>query len=219
MAPMSGTTRVFFLEEAQSLSRAGFSQQAMLKMLEDTPSHVYFILATTDEQKLHKAILTRCTEVKLVALTEASLQRVVQRVVDREKFIVSDKVVQEIAEAAEGSARKALVVLEQVARLEGDAAQLEAVQTTSINKELGIALARALINPQARWDVVAPILKELKDDPEGLRYLVLGYSRSVLLGGGKLAPRAFKIIDIFSRNFYDSKHAGLAAACWEVVNT
>jgi len=39
----------------------------------------------------------------------------------------------------------------------------------------------------------------------------------VLLGGGYLAQRAFRIIDVFSDNFYDSKQAGLAAACYEVV--
>src|SRR6266480_3545550 len=56
LSPMSGSCRIFFLEEVQSLSKAGFSQQALLKLLEEVPDHVYFILATTDPTKLNKAI-------------------------------------------------------------------------------------------------------------------------------------------------------------------
>ena len=215
LSPIDGPCRIWLIDESGKMT--GEAQAALLKMLEDTPSHVYFLLATTDPQKLLKTIHTRCTEIKLSALSCSALKRVVQRVCDIEKFTVSEDVLEEIVEVAEGSARKALVILEQVGMLDGDDAQLAAVQVSSINKDLAIELARQLINPRAQWADVAKILKELKDEPEGIRYLVLGYARSVLLGGGKLAPRAFAMIDIFGRNFYDSKLPGLAAACYEVV--
>jgi DNA polymerase III subunit gamma/tau len=216
--PMAGDCRVWFLEEAQSLSRAGFSQQAMLKLLEDVSDTVYFILATTDAQKLHRAVHTRCTEIRLIPLPALALEKLLLKVIAAEKMEVSEDVVVGIVEAADGSARKALVILEQVAGLKGDTAQMQGVQGSSVNKSLAIDLARALINPRAQWAPVATLLKDLKDeDPEGLRYLILGYARSVMLGGGNLAPRAFMIIDYFSDNFYDSKQAGLAAACWAVV--
>ena len=216
LMPMHGSSRIWLIDEAHKLT--GDAQAAFLKLLEDTPRMTYFLLATTDPQKLIKTIHTRCTEIKLSSLSEKALDRVIRRVVDKEKMTLSDDVIKEITEAADGSARKALVILEQVGSLEGEEAQLQAIQTTTINKDLAIGLARELINPAANWGKVSTILKELKDDPEGIRYLVLGYSRSVMLGGGKLAGRAYMIIDIFSRNFYDSKHAGLAAACWEVVH-
>lgn len=215
LAPISGSTRIWLIDECHKLTND--AQNALLKMLEDTPRHVYFLLATTDPQKLLKTIHTRGSEVKLKALGVPELKRVLQRVIDKEKLTITESVLDEIADAADGSARKALVILEQVAGLTDEAEQLQAVQATALNKDAAISLARALINPRAQWSEVAPILKELKDEPEGIRYLVLGYCRSVLLGGGKLAPRAYMIIDIFSSNFYDSKHAGLAAACWEVV--
>jgi hypothetical protein len=76
------------------------------------------------------------------------------------------------------------------------------------------------------WLPVAKILRSLSEqDPESIRYSVLGYAKACLVGSkdGKepnmrIAPKAYLIIDIFSRNFYDSKQAGLAAACWEVIN-
>jgi len=220
LCPISGDCRIWFLEEVQSLSRASFSQQALLKLLEEVSETVYFMLATTDSQKLHKAVLTRCTEIKLRPLTADELERVMRRIIDKEQMEVSDAVIKEIIEASDGSARKALVILEQVGSLETEEAQIKAVQVSSIDKDMAISLARALINPRAKWNEVAPILKVLKDeDPEEIRYLVLGYSRTVLLSGGNLASRAFVIIDVFSENFWDSKQAGLAAACWEVVNS
>lgn len=216
LAPISGDCRIWLIDEAHKLTND--AQNALLKLLEDTPDHAYFLLATTDPQKLIKTIHTRASEVKLQSLNSAPLKRVMQRVIDKEKLSVGDKVLDEIVDAADGSARKALVILQQVASLAEEAEQLQAVQATSLNKDEAIKLARALVNPRVSWKEVAPILRELKDEPEGIRYLVLGYCRSILLSGGPLAPRAYMIIDIFSANFYDSKHAGLAAACWEVVN-
>jgi DNA polymerase III gamma/tau subunit len=218
LCPIEGDCRIWFLEEAQSLSRAGFSQQAMLKLLEDVSDSVYFILATTDPQKLHRAVHTRCTEVKLSALSVPVLEELVRFVAKQEGMKVSDEVITEIVEAAEGSARKALVVLEQVGSL-SEEEQHKAVLVSSLEKDQAIVLARALINPRVQWKEVAAVLKDLNsEDPEGLRNLVLVYSRSVLLGGSPLAQRAFMIIDYFSENFYDSKQAGLAAACWAVVH-
>lgn len=214
MSPMSGETKVWLIDEAHKLTND--AQNAFLKLLEDTPRHVYFMLATTDPGKLIKTILTRSTEIKFVAIPEEAMKRVLQRVIDKERLDISENVIEAIIEAAQGSARKALVILEQVAGLDGETAQIAAVEATNVNKVLAIELARALFDPKP-WPAVAKILTDLKDDePEGIRYLILGYYRSVLLKGGKFAPKAFMIIDIFSKNFYDSKHAGLAAACYEV---
>ena len=216
LRPIAGLSRVWLIDEAHKLTND--AQNALLKIMEDTPKHAYFMLATTDPHKIIRTIHTRCAEIKLAEMSSKAIEQVVRRVMEREKMDCSDEVVAEIVEASAGSARKALVLLEQVGWLESNEEQIKAVQATSASKDQAILLARALINPRVSWPEVAAILKELKDDPEGLRYLVLGYCRSVLLGGGGLAPRAYMIIDIFSGNFYDSKHAGLAAACWEVVN-
>lgn len=216
LAPMHGSARIWLIDEAHKLT--GDAQAAFLKILEDTPSGTYFILATTDPQKLTRTIHTRCTEIKLNVLSEDELRTVILRVVEKENLAVGDKTIEEIVEASEGSARKALVILQQVGLLETEEEQIAAVQTTSANKDLAISLARELIKPKASWQAVASILKGLTDDPEKVRYLVLGYCRSVMLGGGPLAFRAFQIIDVFSDNFYDSKQAGLAAACWEVTH-
>lgn len=214
--PISGDTRIWLIDEAHMMSKD--AQNAFLKLLEDTPEWVYFMLATTDPKKLIPTIHTRCSEIKLESVTAKDLEKLVNRVINLEGLKVSKSIIEEIVEAADGSARKALVILEQVGHLGSDEEQLKAIQTTTFNKVEAINLARELSTPSASWPKVAAILKGISEqDPEGIRYLILSYSRTILLGGGPLSKRAFKIIDIFSRNFYDSKHAGLAAACWEVV--
>jgi len=216
MNPMSGKCRIYLLDESQNLT--GDAQKALLKLCEDTPSHVYFMLATTDPQKLIKAIHTRASEVKLGPIPQGDVVKLCKSVLVAEGVSgVSEEVLEAIAEASEGSGRKALVILEQVAGIEGEKDQLAAISTTSMNKEAGINLARALFNPRVQWSEVAAILKELKEEPESLRHMILAYSTSVLLGGGPLSNRAFMMIDCFARNFYDSKRAGLVAACYEAV--
>lgn len=222
LRPISGPCRIYLIDEAHKLTSD--AQHALLKILEDTPSHVYLMLATTDPQKLLKTIHTRCTEVKLSSVSSGALVELIGRVALKETFALTEDTIEAIVEAAEGSARKALVILEQVGGLGSEEEQLKAIQTTTFTKDAAIDLARLLVtNPRATWLDCAAILRGLKDeDAEGIRYCVLGYARACLVGGDKgpspkLGPQAFKVIEIFSRNFYDSKQAGLAAACYEVL--
>jgi DNA polymerase III gamma/tau subunit len=223
--PIAGSVRMWLIDECHKLT--GDAQNSMLKMLEDTPAHVYFLLCTTDPQKLIKTIRTRATEIKLVPLSHQELEQLIKRVVQKEGFKVSDDIVEEIAEASDGSARKALVLLEQIADLDSEEEQLKAIVAANFNKDDAFTLARLVFNfrRDATWTEVAKTLRNLSDqDVEGIRYCMLGYARSVLVGkddkppNTKYAQKAFGIIEIFGRNFYDSKHAGLAGACWEAFN-
>lgn len=226
-SPLGGDCRIWFLEEAQSLSRAGFSQQALLKMLEEVPPHVYYMLATTDPGKLNKAVHTRCTEIKLSPIGIKDLQALLDDVIENENIKTTADVVDSIIEVSEGSARKALVILEQVAGLEGEQKQLDAIKVSSFSKDDAFRLAQMLHAPQGTtWVDVAKLLRSMEEqDAEGIRYAVLGYARRCLVGSEKkptpnprFFPRAFRVIDAFGRHFYDSKHAGLTAACFEIVH-
>jgi len=222
LSPMAGDCRIWLIDEAHKLT--GDAQNAFLKLLEDTPRHVYFFLATTDPQKLIKTIHTRATEIKLGAMSVSALETVLKRVCLKEGVELTETVISEIAEAADGSARKALVILEQVMGLEGEEAQLQAIATTALDKTDAFRLAQLLFNwdQKTTWPMIADVLRKLaNDDPETIRYVILGYARSCLLGKPGTSPnsgvcwKAFKVIDIFGRNLYDSRHPGLVACCWE----
>ena len=194
----------------------GDAQTALLKMLEDTPSHAYFILATTDPQKLNPTIRTRATEIVLKSLDRVMMNSLLKDVMGKEGTKLSKDVVDKIVQSAEGSPRKALVILNQVMGLEMEEDQLGAAGVAEASPN-AIKIARLLMDPRTKWPEMAAVLKEIDEDAEGLRYMVLGYAQSVMLGGGKAAERAYQIVLGFQYNFFDSKRAGLVAACYGVL--
>ncbi len=217
LSPVGGESRVWLIDEVHMLTRE--AQNALLKMLEDTPRHVYFILATTDPQKLLPTIRNRCTQVDLKPLNRTDMEVLLTTVWEKEGVRGTVDVMEKIIELAEGSPRKALVLLNQVIGLEGEEEQLKALSSAS-GEEKAIQLARLLVKPGVRWPEIAKLLKALRaaeEDPEGLRLLVLAYCNTILLGGGKLALRAYFIMECFSENFWNTKWSGLSMACYEVV--
>lgn len=215
-APMKGKCKVWLIDEAHKVSEAG--QQCLLKMLEDTPRHVYFILATTDPQKLKKAIRTRCMEVKVNKINDTDMTNLLLDIGKKEKIKKNKKVIAKIVKAADGSARKALVFLDKIMDLDSTEEMIEAIESATVEVQ-AIAIVRALINKGTTWPAMCKILKETsKEDPESMRWMILGYAKSCLLGANSnIHARAFNIIDEFQDNFYDSKHAGLVAACYDII--
>lgn len=211
LAPMHGSSRVWLIDECHQLTSA--AQELLLKPLEEPPSHVYFMLATTNPAKLLKTILTRCTEIRCKTVDAATLTSLVQRVADLESpdSKVSDAVIDRIVTIAEGSPRKALVLLQGALTSTDEDQQLAAVEAGDYRAE-GIELARLLFNG-AKWPDVAKVLKAIPDDEvETTRWIVMGYARSVLLGG-KVNARAVRMLECFLEPFYDSKANGLCHAC------
>lgn len=211
LAPTGGKVRVWLLDEVHQLSSAG--QHAALKILEDTPSHVYFFLCTTDPQKLLKTIITRCCEMPVRLLTYDELTSLVNRTCKREKVEVSEDVLEEIISGAQGSARMALVLLDKILNLKEDE-RIEAIQQKMAEENEAIELCRALIKKED-WRKVSKILKNLKGEPESIRYAVMGYARNTLLSGKN--EQAYHVIRCFEDNFYDSKAAGLVRASYESI--
>ena len=125
------------------------AQSAMLKLLEDTPDHVYFFLCTTDPQKLLPTIITRCTEIKVKPLAASHMKEMIARVVRLGKLKVCEDALDNILNESDGSARKALVLLNQIKDIADPEEQAEAVTKASF-KAKGIDLARALANPRAQ---------------------------------------------------------------------
>ena len=218
LAPMGGKCRVYCLDEIHRATVDFFN--GALKMLEDTPDHVYFILCTTDPQKLPKTIINRCTELRLSLLNRNEIESLIKEVVRKEEVVLSEDVVDRIASVVEGSPRKALVLLHLVLGMEAKEEQLAAIEAGDSSRD-AIEICRALQRSTVSWGEVAKILKgidDLQDKAEGIRWLILSYFTTVALGGNlEKAERACAIIERFEENFYDSKRAGLVAACFAVV--
>jgi DNA polymerase III subunit gamma/tau len=189
------------------------AQHALLKALEDTPSHVYFMLATTDPTKLLPTIKTRCVQFEVKALSDSEIESLLLLVSKKEQVKVPKEVIEQITMDSSGSPRMALSILDKVIGMEIKDMLSSAKQTAEETNE-AIDLCRALIAKKS-WKAIAPILKNIKQEPEQVRRCVLGYAQSVLLSSGN--ERAYLIIDAFRQPLYDIGKPGLVAACFEAI--
>lgn len=214
-APMKGKCRVWLIDECHKLTSD--AQDEFLKMLEDTPSHVYFLFTTTDPQKLKKTIRNRSTEITVKPLSDRNLADLIAHVCTGEKTKIDAEVCSKIIGNSGGSARRALVFLDSVIRLSSKRKQLDTIVTATAELQ-AFEIVRALLYRKTVWKEMAVILKATEgEEPEQIRWLVLACCKTELLKAGKFAGRAYVVIDAFRDNFYDSKMAGLVAACYEVI--
>lgn len=218
LAPTGGECRVWVLDECHSLSRD--AMQASLKMLEDTPSHVYFFLCTTDPGKLLPAIRSRCTEMVLRPLNDDEMSKLILRACKKEGIDISSGTIEDICEASQGLPRKALVILDKIRNLPEEQRSQAAKGAQEEEEKQTIDLCRALIRRE-NWSKIAAILKAIKGvEPETIRRGVLGYCRSVLLGAksSKEGIGAYNVLCAFEEPLYNSGDAGLARACFEAIH-
>lgn len=214
LKPLKGGARIWLIDECHKLSSD--AQNAFLKILEDTPEHAYFFLATTDPQKLLKTIKTRCTEILIRELDPKTMAELVTSIAEAEEIEISEEVMDKIVEVADGSARKALVLLDQIQDTENEEDQLNRIESVN-DQKAAIDLCRALMNPKTRWADISPILKNIEGEPESIRRGVLGYCQAVLLGKGN-HQRAYFIANAFRENVYDSGKPGLVLQAYEALN-
>jgi DNA polymerase III gamma/tau subunit len=214
-AQRKGSCRVWILDEVHQLSKD--AQSALLKALEDTPAHVWFLLATTDPEKLLPTIRSRCTMFALEPLRPADVEALLRQVATAEQGTLSPDAERVIVERCNGSARAALVALDAVLHLP-PSEQAAAVAVAEEEREEAIALARAIFNRKP-WGEIARLLKAVDAEPESIRRLVLQYMSSVLMnaGPGPRGNQAWLILDAFRRPFYDTGKPGLIAACFEAL--
>jgi len=213
LAPMDGACRVWLIDEAQQLTAD--AQGAFLKLLEEPPGHAYIMLATTNPEKLRKAIRTRATEIKVRLLDEDEIKGLVKRVAGDRDVDLDDEVLDRLAEVAEGSARKALVLLQQIMGIGDTDTQIESLENADA-KQAAIEIARAIMAKKS-WPVIAGLLKNCDEEPERIRWMMLSYFTTAALRGDKNAGRAVDVIECFEDNFFDSKKAGLVASCYRAV--
>ena len=132
LSPSSARKKVYIIDEAHMLTTE--ASNALLKTLEEPPSHVVFILATTNSGKLLDTIRSRCTNVVFPKATQEEVVLSLEKAVKGEKLKVEKGVLEAIAKTVDGSFREAHKILEQVSlgREKVNLEDLESVQSTQV---------------------------------------------------------------------------------------
>lgn len=211
--------RIFILDEAHRLSSQAWD--SILKLIEEPPSHVYFMFCTTNEGKVPKTIQTRCQRIDLKPLTEDDLLKVLKRAVKGEDVDVPEEVLEVVAESASGSARQALSYLESCLYCETAAEARRVTATAGQTKEV-VDLCRYLLQKRGRdWKSAMKILEDLKGtDAESIRIVVCNYMAAVAMKAksGKEAAFILSIIECFSEPYNQSdKFAPLLVSIGEAI--
>lgn len=110
-APTVGRFKVYIIDEVHMLSKSAFN--AMLKTLEEPPTHVKFILATTDPQKVPVTVLSRCLQFNLRQMASATISEHLHNVLAEENICFEPAAIHLISRAAAGSMRDALSLTDQ----------------------------------------------------------------------------------------------------------
>ncbi|MHC1735000.1 MAG: DNA polymerase III subunit gamma/tau [Erysipelotrichaceae bacterium] len=131
-APLQGRFKVYIIDEVHMLSQGAFN--ALLKTLEEPPSHVIFILATTEPHKVLPTIISRCQRYDFVRVGKREIQHRIEEVLKLEKIGYEDEAVRLISQLADGGVRDALSILEQCIAYAQD--DLKAIH---VNEIYGIA--------------------------------------------------------------------------------
>jgi DNA polymerase-3 subunit gamma/tau len=166
------------LDECHKLSND--AQNALLKALEDTPRHVFYILCTTDPQKLIPTIKGRCSQFKMNPLSDKDMFRLLRQVVKGEEESLQKQIYDQIVQDSQGRPRNALQILGQVLAVPEEKRLETAKRSAEIQSQV-IELCRALVS-NSGWKKITNILSNLQDqDAESVRRAVIGYCSSILL--------------------------------------
>ncbi len=125
-APARGRFKVYMIDEVHQLSGHAFN--AMLKTLEEPPEHAKFILATTDPQKIPVTVLSRCLQFNLKQMTMGAIGAHLERVLREEGVPAEPAALRLLAQAARGSMRDALSLVDQAIAYSGGALAEESVR-------------------------------------------------------------------------------------------
>ena len=219
--PLDGGARVWIIDEAHMLTRE--CQASLLKPLEEPKPYVYFFFCTTNPQKLSAPVRDRFTPIATRAVPNGELQKLILDIAQREG-ILAEKVIGNIVEAADGSARRALKILGDLRGAESNTEMLEIIRRGGESEDV-MSLVRMLLlwgthrNAYPPWKAVAGVLKRLFDqneDPEGLRQLILANARGDLLKTG--SEQAAKVIYNFREDNFGCGTSGFTLDCFNVIS-
>jgi DNA polymerase III subunit gamma/tau len=111
-APLQAKYKVYIIDEVHMLSQGAFN--ALLKTLEEPPSHVIFILATTEPHKVLPTIISRCQRYDFTRVSQKDIQARIEEVLRKEGIQFDEEATRLIAQLSDGGVRDALSILEQV---------------------------------------------------------------------------------------------------------
>jgi DNA polymerase-3 subunit gamma/tau len=203
--PTEGKYKVYIIDEVHMLSKPAFN--ALLKTLEEPPSYVIFVLATTEVQMVPITILSRCQRYDFHRITIDTIAARMRELMDAEGIEIEDKAIRYIAKCADGSMRDGLSLLDQCIAFymnqkityDGVLQQLGAVDNEIFQKLLGNIRSK---NTVGAISIIEDVVNEGRELTQFVNDFVW-YMRNLLLA--KSMENAEDVLEMSTENYRQLK--------------
>lgn len=212
-SPMGGKNKIYVIDECHRLT--GNAWDSLLKTLEEPPRHCYFVLCTTDWNKVPITVRSRCKSFEVKPLLRRQSKHLINWICENESINIHEKVENVILNECDGIPREIIIAIDTVKSIKDPDQAIELIVASKYNSQI-IDLCQALIK-RSSWDKITKIIKGLNEEPENIRYAVLGYMNSILLNEDN--PQAAFVMINFSDSFIYTKKSGLTIACYQSTRT
>ncbi|WP_332699137.1 DNA polymerase III subunit gamma/tau [Halalkalibacter lacteus] len=193
-APSEVRYKVYIIDEVHMLSTGAFN--ALLKTLEEPPSHVLFILATTEPHKIPLTIISRCQRFDFKRITNQAIVSRMKHILNHDDVMAEEDALFMIARAAEGGMRDALSLLDQAISFSEESLTLEDVLVvTGAVSQSALTEVVSSIQSGNTIDALETLERLLQDGKDPIRFVedLIYYFRDLLLY--KNAPQAEGLLE------------------------
>lgn len=184
--------KVYIIDEVHMLSTSAFN--ALLKTLEEPPTHAIFILCTTEPNKLPATVLSRCQRFDFHRITTKGIKERLRKIADAEKQQVTEEALDMIARISFGALRDAISLLDQCISASDDTIGIQDVLSCAglIDDQSNAKVVKALVNNDVTA-ILTSINDVIAEGKSPARFLsgLLGYLRNILVCMNVQEPSLF----------------------------
>lgn len=159
--------RLYIIDEAHNLSSKAW--QPLLKLIEDAPPSVFIALCTTDPKNIPNTITSRCHPVPLRSLKSTEIQDLITVVAEFEGWALHNDIFMPMVMAAEGSARKALSILQACHLAQSREELSKMIVEVESDNDPAILLCRYLMSGKREWRQIQTYMNEIEDFDKALQ--------------------------------------------------
>jgi DNA polymerase-3 subunit gamma/tau len=168
-APSGGRYKVYIIDESHMLSDAAFN--ALLKTLEEPPSHVVFVLATTAPKKIPSTVLSRCQHLPFRRIPGQEIKKRLKKISLAENINISGPTLELVAKAADGSLRDSLTILDQLSSFSSDITESDVKDLLGIT-DFGLLSQISVAIIEGKREEILKIVGELVEQGTDIKSFV-----------------------------------------------
>lgn len=206
---------MIIVDECHALSKQAWSP--LLKLTEEPPPYIYISLCTTEPQKVPETIKSRSYPVALKKLKTFEIEEILNIAIEVEKWNVDNSVFQGIVQAADGSARMALSILQAGHALTSKEELSQVIAQVESETNPASQLANFLIKGGNNWRRIATLLGEIDDEAEAITIISRSLTSAMARSEEQQAQDIFRMLRCFTESSSWDTRIQLYAAIGKIL--